>query len=576
MVRPLIFIQLLIFTLLLLISNTLLAEVTAKTNRTVLSIDETLMMKIVQTNGSSGEPDLSALKKNFQILSQSQSQNFSFINGRSSSSHTWDLTLLAKDTGEVMIPAIPVGNESTQPIQLFVKKPSATPAIDGKEIFVKVTITPDNQVYVQQQVLLTVSLFNRVRFTNASLSELEVENAVVERIGDESSFRKLIGQHDYNVIERRYAIYPQKSGKLEIPGIIFTGNIEQQQGGFSLFSRSGRRVISRTEAISLEVLPIPSSYTGKDWLPAKHITIESDILEDEQSIKAGEALTRRIVVSAVGLIGSQLPAINVPSSTGYKSYPDKETISSQLIENEIVGTRQDSMAIIPVHSGQITLPEVKIDWWNTDTQQMETTILPAKTLSVAKNKSMPELTQSTPTQQKKIKRSIERKPEADTKPIQQITSQTVSVMHNIWFWISITLLFLWLTTLGFFLSRSKNTSQKPVIQLQTSTDIQQIHKQLKQSCSENDPLKTTRLMVSWARLYLHDSSISGLAQVLELIDDQELIHEINHLEQSRYAAVQQNWSGKSFCQALDRFIQQHTMDKDRQAHQQTLAPLNPI
>jgi hypothetical protein len=572
--------KLLIFSLLLLISNTLLAEVTAKINRTVLSIDETLMMKIVQTNGSSGEPDLSVLKKNFQILSQSQSQNFSFINGRSSSSHTWDLTLLAKDTGEVMIPAIPVGNESTQPIQLFVKKPSATPAIDGKEIFVEISIAPDKQAYVQQQVLLTVSLFSRIRFTNASLTEPEIENAVVERIGDESSFRKLIGQHDYTVIERRYAVYPQQSGTMEIPDILFTGNVKLQQSGFSLFSRSGRRIISRTQAISLDVLPIPDSYTGKNWLPAKHISIESNILEDETAIKAGEALTRRIVVSAVGLIGSQLPAISVPSSSGYKSYPDKETISSQLIENKIVGTRQDSMAIIPIHSGQITLPEVKIDWWNTNTQQQETTILAAKTLSVAKNDSMPELTQSKPTRQKKIKQSVENKQEQDSKPVQQIASHTArkpaSVMHNIWFWISISLIFLWLTTLGLLLSRRKNTRQEPVIQLKTTTDIQQIHKQLKQSCSENDPLKTTRLMVSWARLYLHDSSISGLAQVLELIDDQELIQEINHLEQSRYAAVQQNWSGKSFCQALDRFIQQHTMDKERQDNQQTLAPLNRI
>jgi len=458
MVRQSSFIQFLIFSLLLFTCNTLLAEVTAKTNRTVLSIDETLMMKIVQTNGSSGEPDLSELRKNFQILSQSQSQNFSFINGRSSSSHTWDLTLLANDTGEVMIPAIPVGNESTQPIKLLIKKPSATPAIEGKEIFIEVSITPDKQVYVQQQVLLTVSLYNRVRFTNASLSEPDIENAVVERIGDESSYQKVIGEYNYNVIERRYAIYPQQSGTMEIPGILFTGNIKLQQSGFSLFSRSGRRVISRTESISLNVLPIPDSYTGKNWLPAKHISIESDILEDEHSIKAGEALTRRIVVSAVGLIGSQLPVISVPSSTDYKSYPDKETISSQVIKTEIVGTRQDSMAIIPVHSGQITLPEVKIDWWNTDTQQQENTILPAKTLSVAKNASMPDLTQSTATQKKQIRLSVENKSEPENKPVQQIASQTATDMYNIWFWISMTLLILWLTTLGLLLSRySANT-----------------------------------------------------------------------------------------------------------------------
>lgn len=576
MVRQLFFIQFLIFCLLLLTSNTLLAEVTAKTNRTVLSIDETLMMKIVQTDGSSGEPDLSVLRKNFQILSQSQSQNFSFINGRSSSSHTWDLTLLANDTGEIMIPAIPVGNESTQPIQLLVKKPSATPAIDGKEIFIEVSITPDKQVYVQQQVLMIVSLYNRVRFTNASLTEPEIENAVIERIGDESNYQKVIGQNSYNVIERRYAIYPQQSGTMEIPGILFTGNIKLQQSGFSLFSRTGRRVISRTESISLEVLPIPGSYTGKHWLPAKHISIESDILEEEQSIIAGEALTRHIVVSAVGLIGSQLPAINLASSADYKSYPDKELVSSQLIGDEIVGTRQDNMAIIPVHSGQITLPEIKIDWWNTDTQQQESTLLPATTLSVAKNAAMPELAQSTAPRQKKIKQSVESKPAAENKPVQQKLTRTAGIFQNIWFWISMSLLIIWFTTLGILLAKRNNSRRKTIIQQQSTTDIQQIHKQLKQSCSENDPLKTTRLMTRWFRLYFNDASISGLAQVLELIDDQALILEINQLEQSQYAAVHQAWSGKSLCQVLDSYIQQHTIEKDRLDHQQTLVPLNPV
>lgn len=576
MVRQLFFIQFLIFCLLLVISNTLLAEVTAKTNRTVLSIDETLMMKIVQTDGSSGEPDLSVLRKNFQILSQSQSRNFSFINGRSASSHTWDLTLLANDTGEIMIPAIPVGNESTQPIQLLVKKPSVTPAIDGKEIFIEVSITPDSQVYVQQQVLMTVSLYNRVRFTNASLTEPEIENAVVERIGDESSYQKLIGQYNYNVIERRYAIYPQQSGTLEIPGILFTGNIKLQQSGFSLFSRTGRRAISRTESISLEVLPIPGSYTGKHWLPAKHISIESDILEDEQSIIAGEALTRHIVVSAVGLIGSQLPAIYLASSADYKSYPDKESISSQLMGDEIVGTRQDNMAIIPVRSGQITLPEIKIDWWNTDTQQQQSTLLPAITLSVAKNAAMPELAQAPAARQKEIKHAVESKPAAENKPVQQMLTRTAGVLQNIWFWISMSLLIIWLATLGILLANRNNSRRKTVIQQQSTTDIQQIHKQLKQSCSANDPLQTTRLMTRWFRLYFNDASISGLAQVLELIDDQALILEINQLEQSQYAAVHQAWSGKSLCQELDRYIQQHTIEKDRLDQQQTLAPLNPV
>ncbi len=577
MVRQFIFIQILIFNFFLFSSQVLFAEVTAETNRSVLSIDETLMLRIKQTNASGGEPDLSALKKNFQILDQSQSQNYSFINGRSSSSHTWTITLLANNTGEVIIPAISVGNESTQPIKLLVNEPSSTPAIDGKEVFIEVSINPDKQVYVQQQILMTVSLFHRVRFSNASLSEPAIENTVVERIGNENNFQKQVGQYNYNVIERKYAVYPQQSGPLDIPGIVFNANIEQQQGRFSIFSRPGRRIISRTESVHLDVLPIPDNYTGKNWLPAKHIKIESNIIEDEQALKAGEALTRRIVVSAVGLIGSQLPAVNIPSSSDYKVYPDKETISSQMIEDEIVGTRQDTMAIIPVHSGQITLPKISIDWWNTETRQQQTTVLPSKTFSVAVNDAMPDLSQSAPAQ------SWDKPPgktainaAAVPEPTNDTLTQSETLKHNIWFWISLVLLLLWLATSGLLLLRSKKQQPKHRAEQQPEGNIEQTHKQLKQSCTNNDPAKATEYLIDWARLYYNDPDIVGLSQVLELIDDQQLTEQINQLEISRYSAVQKNWAGQSLCQALDQHLAQKNLARTQKQAQQTLAPLNPV
>jgi hypothetical protein len=85
-----------LFILILLFqTSSLWAEVTASTGRTVLNIDETLVLEIKSENGS-GEPDLSALEENFQILAKSQSQNYSMINGNTSRTHQWNITLLAK------------------------------------------------------------------------------------------------------------------------------------------------------------------------------------------------------------------------------------------------------------------------------------------------------------------------------------------------------------------------------------------------------------------------------------------------------------------------------------------------
>jgi len=291
------------------------AQVTATTGRTVLSIDETILLQITAKNNS-GEPDLSVLEKDFKILNQSQSQNYSLINGKASRTHTWAISLLAKRTGEISIPAIKVDNEKSKAIHLIIRKPSATPGVDGKEAFLKISISDGSQdeFYVQQQIFVKIQLFHRIRFTNATLSELELNNTVIEKLGDDNSYSKIISKHRYNVIERIYAIYPQQSGELLIPAILFNGNAEVGQS-FSLFSRPGRQIVSRTKPVKLNILPIPDQYSGNNWLPAEALNIESEIIEDAE-VKAHE---QAHLSASGGLVrsGAQFTYENGPDGKRY-------------------------------------------------------------------------------------------------------------------------------------------------------------------------------------------------------------------------------------------------------------------
>ena len=137
-----------IMLILLMISFSapLWADVRATTDRTVVGIDETITLNIQSKNGS-GSLDLDVLKKDFQIMGQSQSQNYSFINGHASSTKTWTITLLPRSTGELTIPAIKVGNEQTKQIPLVIQKQSTTPALDGKEFFLKLHLSTEDSIY---------------------------------------------------------------------------------------------------------------------------------------------------------------------------------------------------------------------------------------------------------------------------------------------------------------------------------------------------------------------------------------------------------------------------------------------
>ncbi len=573
-----------IFIILFPITDTL-AKVTASTGRTVLSIDESIILQI-KSSDNSDDPDLSVLENDFKIINKSQSKNFSFINGKTSSTHTWSISLLAKDTGEISIPAIKIGDESTSPIHLIIRQPSDTPEIDGKEAFLRVSIADDeqNEFYVQQQILLKVQLFHRVHFTNASLSELELNNTVIEKLGEDNKYNKVISKHRYNIVERTYAIYPQQSGELTIPPIVFNGNIEIRQN-YSLFSQPGRQIASRTKPLTLNILPIPEDYTGKNWLPAESLVIESEILENPSDIVSGEAITRYIVVRATGLMGSQLPALSVPSSKSIKSYPDKEQLNSQLVNGKVVGSRRDTIAIIPLREGSFTLPEIKIDWWNVKTNQVETAILEAKILMAQKNPDIqaesvsppikainPETTDTT-ADKSPIKSII-------TETIEKIVYKPVALTKNIWFWISISLLISWLITLIILImALSKSKSKKTNSTQQKSKSSKEEQDQLLQSlqfyCQNNDAHNSSDALVYWAQFYFNKPSLNSLSQIIELILNETLINSINTLESSQYSANKQDWSGSNLSSAVINFIRQDSLNKQAHKQHHQFTPLNP-
>ncbi len=587
------------FLFFLLAANTIWAAVTASTSRSVISIDETIEL-VIKSDKSSDDPNLSILENNFQIMGRSQSQNYSLINGNASSTHTWKVTLLPKKTGEITIPAIKVGNEATNPVHLVIKKQSKNPGIDGKDVYLKIALSGNSNMspakqesyYVQQQIIVTVQLFHRIRFSNATLSDLKIENTVVEKLANDANYSKDIAGNRYNIIERRYAIYPQQSGQLTIPSLTFSGNAEISQS-FSLFSRPGRQIISRTKPLTVNILAIPGNYTGKNWLPAESLEIKSEILEDISTIIAGEAITRHIIVRAKGLLGSQLPVSSVSSSKTIKAYPDKEELKNQLVSGEIFGVRRDTVAIIPLKPGSFTLPEITINWWNTKTNQQESSHLPARSLFAQPNSEQAEQIQSNQqssqsqvqTQLKKSTDTAEKQTEKTIETIiqKELVYKQAPLTKNLWFWVSIALLIIWLTTLTLLITtatRSKRSAATPSASEKTPSDNSRADKTLQliyDACKNNNAHNASKSLVQWAKFHFKQPMIAGLSAVIELIDNDLLIDAIVNLESCQYSQDKEKWQGEDLSSKLKQYLQQNNAEKeaDKNKASQAFSSLNP-
>ena len=182
----------------------------------------------------------------------------------------------------------------------------------SQDIFLQVKAEA-KQPYVQEQVIVTVRLYRRVDIAQASLSEPELTDAVIEKLGDDRNYNSVVNGVSYLVTERKYAIFPQKSGAMKIKPLTLTAEVimngPRSFGDFfgSPMTKT-KRVLS--QELILNVKPIPPGFTGKQWLPLEKLELNQSWSGDKDKMKTGEPLTRTLTLTATGSTVGQLPELN--------------------------------------------------------------------------------------------------------------------------------------------------------------------------------------------------------------------------------------------------------------------------
>lgn len=377
-------------------------SVKAYVDRNPVMADETFRLFVEAEGMSLGDtPNLQSLEKHFSLLGTSHSRQMSMINGRTSSVTKWVTTLAPKRTGTLTIPSIQVGSRSTRPLTITVNELSKVAGVTSqRDVFLEAEVD-SHFPYVQGQVLLTLRLVAAVPLEDGKLDDPEIEWGMVERVGKDTSYETIREGRRYQVTERRYIITPQKAGPQIIPPVLlsgsvpddrsrrstleeFFGNRRRNQGGgpFLQLFPATRQIHIRSPQVSLTVKNIPAAAKGKVWLPARAFTIKESWSADTANIQMNESLTRTVVMSAKGLRGEQLPELPVQDYGSIKTYPDKPHTTTGFDGTWIVGTREEKYAFVPTQPGSVTVPSIRIPWWNIETDQWETAELPSRTLRV--------------------------------------------------------------------------------------------------------------------------------------------------------------------------------------------------
>lgn len=443
-----------------------------------------------------GQPDLTELKRDFRVINQQRSNQFRSMNGKTVSFTEWTLVLSPLRTGDLIIPAIEFNGDKSQAIEVTVTElPESVKEQIAKEFFFDIEID-STSTYVQAQVLYTEKLYYSVNHEDATLSELKVTDAHVVPLGDVRQYSTSINGQRMGVYERRFAIFAEESGEMVIPGQKFTASVVNS---YNRWSR-GRPVSIISEPIRIKVKATPANYPQAPWLPSPEIKVSDRWSKSFNEWQVGEPITRNITIDATGLSGSQLPNIALPVVKGLKYYPDQSEHQDKADTLGIQGSLQQSLAIVPTKSGRITLPEVRIPWWNIKSNKLEYAILPKKTVNVAPA-----------TQAANFESS--QQPVAPATEVAAATSTPISQSSS--YWVLATLILLVTNLITAYLLWSKpganETSEEAVI----PKNSKEAFKALKAACQKNDAKAMRHHLREWANIEYQSIRLEQLGEKLQ-------------------------------------------------------------
>ena len=357
----------------------------ASVDRDQIARGETLVYTIrIYEQRQGMQLDLTPLTDDFDVLGTRTSSQVRSINGAVESWTDYIITLFPLNEGEIEIPAIEISDTQTTPIIVTVSNEGPRSNQDSDELFLEIEVNKET-VYVQEQLLFTIKLYYTINgIRNPQFTELEMDDTVIQLIGSPNQYENLIEGVRYGVYEKRYVIFPQRSGPLQIPDILFRGEVTDGSSNFVFRNLNTRRVTAFIDGITIGVKERPAAaLTNDTWLPVTNLSLEEEWNTDINNLRVGDSIERTITMIADGLDGAVLPPFSPEDISGLNIYSEPADIERNYVDGSIVGSRTETSTLVATESGQIEIPEIQIPWWNVETDTLETAVIPATIIEVA-------------------------------------------------------------------------------------------------------------------------------------------------------------------------------------------------
>lgn len=346
--------------------------------------------------------------------STSSQSSFQMVNGHtsSSSSITYTYIICANKAGTYSIPAahISVGGKTIASNQLRIKVSGASrqgaqgqqgqgqgglrPAgsrISGSDLFIKVSANK-RRVHEQEPILLTYKVYTLVDLTSlkGNMPDLKGFHTQEVQLPQQKSYKiETVNGRPYRTVTwSQYVMFPQITGKLEIPSITFDGIVIQQNRDvdpFEAFFNGGSGYVEvkkkiKAPGLTIQVDPLPARPAGFSG-GVGSFTISAQL--NKTDIKANNPVTLRVIVSGRGNLKLiKKPEVKFPKD--FDTYDAKVTDKTKLTSNGVEGNMVYDFLAVPRNQGKYEIPPIEFVYYDTEANAYKTVKTQAFTLNVAK------------------------------------------------------------------------------------------------------------------------------------------------------------------------------------------------
>jgi hypothetical protein len=534
---------------LLALSSPAAAAVQLELDRTRITEGETVTLTFHTDDArQSLEADFSALEKDFEILDRRSETQLSIVNGRQAALVRLLLTVEPRRSGELTIPALDFGGSRTEPALLRVDPAPQLAAGELPPVFIEVEITPDHgPYYVHAQLGLIVRVFYQQNLTEAAISQPEPAPASM-RLLQETPYQAERAGERYRVLERRYAIFPERSGELTLPAMQLSGRlVERRTSSIWQPTVRGRRVTVASEPLQVTIQPRPAEFSGRDWQPARAYSVEQRISSSD-ALRVGEPVTRIIIIDAVGLEENMIAEPAWPDLPGTRIYPDQPQGISRDDGQWVLGHKEFRYAVVPEKEGELVLPELTVHWWDTESDRQQTAVLPAKTLRVQPSALVPPPPAVIP------EAAPAAGPTAD--PAASLAAPSAAAAASAWWrWLALLFAALWLLTLAaaWRWQSRRQATDTPVRPGRRgagneSARLQAIHA----ACKDGDAAAARRALLEWLRDFGPATAAGSLLEFAAASGDPALRQGVYGLDSEGFRQTAAGgWDGPAFWAAFE-------------------------